>query len=307
MGEGKTVIIKRRARGKGGAQHGGGWKIAYADFMTAMMAFFLVMWLLTISSEEQKAGIAEQFKMPLKVALNGGAKSGTSASVIPGGGTDPLHADGEVNRSGAEDEQSLAQLKERLDQVIDSAPELRELRPQLQVEITPEGLRIHILDSRNRPMFELSSARVLPHMQLILNRIGPVLNALPNKVTLSGHTDATLYAGGGRNYSNWELSADRANASRRELVAGGMLEARVLRVMGLAASIPLNQADPTDPVNRRISIVVLNHEAQERIEREAAGAAMVRNGNGNAPRALPTSVRPGPDPAAAPPVRRAAL
>jgi chemotaxis protein MotB len=275
---GQIVVIRRKARAREGSGHGGGWKIAYADFMTAMMAFFLVMWLLSISSKAQLSGIAEQFKMPLKVALSGGQKSSTSTSVIPGGGTDPIHADGEVNHGeGAQDEQRLNQLKQRLDDVIDSNPNLRQLRPQLLIDITPEGLRIQIVDSRNRPMFELSSAQVLPHMHLILHEIGPVLNELPNKITLSGHTDATLYAAGGKSYSNWELSADRANASRRELISGGMDEHRVLRVMGLAAGIPLNKADPTDPMNRRISIVVLNQEEQLRIEREAASASRPRS------------------------------
>jgi chemotaxis protein MotB len=269
------VVIKRKAQGSRREHYGGGWKIAYADFMTAMMAFFLVMWLLSISSKAQLQGIAEQFKMPLQVAVSGGQKSSTSTSVIPGGGTDPTHADGEVNQGDADgDGQRLDQLKKRLDDVIDSNPDLRQLRPQLLIDITPEGLRIQIVDSRNRPMFELASARVLPHMHLILHQIGPVLNELPNKITLSGHTDATQYSGGSKSYSNWELSADRANASRRELIAGGMHEERVLRVMGLASGIPLNKTDPADPMNRRISIVVLNHEAQDRIEREAAAASV---------------------------------
>src|SRR5205085_3218925 len=186
-------------------------------FMTAMMAFFLVMWLLLITPKEQLAGIAEHFRMPLKVALSGGPKSSTSSNVIPGGGKDPTHADGEVQQGNdSEDEARLNQLKQKLEDVIERNPELKQLRPQLRIDLTPEGLRIQIVDTQNRPMFELASARVLSHMSLILQQIAPVLNELPNKITLAGHTDATLYAGGGRSYSNWELSADRANASRRE-------------------------------------------------------------------------------------------
>ena len=267
----KPVIIKRKRAAVHQGGHGGAWKIAYADFMTAMMAFFLVMWLLLISTKEQLEGIAEQFRMPLKVALEGGTRSSTSSSVIPGGGPDPVRTEpAELREDGADDAQRLENLKRRLDDIIEQNPELKKLSPQLKIDITPDGLRIQIVDTRNRPMFELASARVLPHMRLILQEIGPALNDLPNKVTLAGHTDAILYANGGRSYGNWELSADRANASRRELVAGGMHEERVLRVMGLAASTPINLEDPTDPMNRRISIVVLNHAAQERIEREMA-------------------------------------
>jgi chemotaxis protein MotB len=283
----RPIIVRRkRAAAHAAGSHGGAWKIAYADFMTAMMAFFLVMWLLLISSKEQLAGIADQFKMPLKAALTGGNRSSTSSSVIPGGGPDPVRSEpGEVQQEqGDDDGQRLENLKRRLDDIVDKNPDLKELRPQLKIDITPDGLRIQIVDTQNRPMFELASARVLPHMRLILQHIGPVLNELPNKITLAGHTDATLYANGGRSYGNWELSADRANASRRELIAGGMREERVLRVMGLAASTPLNPTDATDPMNRRISIVVLNHGAQSRIERE-----MAAGGSGNGAPAAPVS------------------
>ena len=260
------IIIKRPVRAA--AHHGGAWKIAFADFMTAMMAFFLVMWLLSTSSPKQLAGIAEQFKMPLKVALSGGQKSSTSTSVIPGGGTDPTHADGEVKQSDSEadDGKRLDELKQRLDDMIEASPVLKQFRPQLLIDITPEGLRIQIVDSSNRPMFDRSSAMVVSYMRTILHEIGPVLNEQPNKITLSGHTDATQYTQGDKSYSNWELSADRANASRRELISGGMGDKKVLRVMGVASSMHLNQDDPFAPINRRISIVVLNKRAQTEIE-----------------------------------------
>lgn len=272
------IIIKRPIKAAGG--HGGGWKIAYADFMTAMMAFFLVMWLLAISTPKQKEGIADVFKMPLRVALTGGPKSSVSTSVIPGGGADPIEMKDEVKQpdSDADDLAHLSELKQRLDEMIEASPVLRLFRPQLLIDITPEGLRIQIVDSSNRPMFDRSSAIVVSYMRAILRELGPVLNEQPNKITLSGHTDATQYPLGDKSYSNWELSADRANASRRELVAGGMQDAKVLRVMGVASSMNLNQDDPLAPVNRRISIVVLNHRAQAEIERanaaNAASAAM---------------------------------
>ena len=260
------IIIKRPVIAA--AHHGGGWKIAYADFMTAMFAFFLVMWLLSSSTPKQLEGIAEQFKMPLKVAMTGGDKSSLSSSVIPGGGPDPMAQKGEVKQpeSDADDLSRLDDLKQRLDKMIEANPVLKAFRPQLLIDITPEGLRIQIVDSSNRPMFERSSAIVVSYMRTILREIGPVLNEQPNKITLSGHTDAALYAQGDKSYSNWELSSDRANASRRELISGGMQEVKVLRVMGVAASMHLDKVDPFAPVNRRISIVVLNRRAQAEIE-----------------------------------------
>ena len=274
------IIIKRKVMAAG--HHGGAWKIAFADFMTAMFAFFLVMWLLSSSSPKQLTGIAEHFKMPLTEALKGGPAISNSPSVIPGGG-DPLaqtqdvqlpKTDVEKNMdSEAEDVSRLENLKKQLDDMIESSPLLRQFRPQLLIDITPEGLRIQIVDSSNRPMFDRSSAVVQPYMHSILREISPVINAQPNKITLSGHTDATQYAQGDKSYSNWELSADRANASRRELVAGGLQEVKVLRVMGVASSMHLNQDDPFAPVNRRISIVVLNQNAQAAIEKANAANA----------------------------------
>ena len=291
----RIIIIKRPVIAAG--HHGGAWKIAFADFMTAMFAFFLVMWLLSTSSPKQLTGIAEQFKMPLKVAVSGGQKSSTSTSVIPGGGTDPTHSDGEVRQANTNDNSEssndagdlkrLDDLKQRLDNMIESSPVLKQFRPQLLIDITPEGLRIQIVDSSNRPMFDRSSAIVASYMRTILRELGPVLNEQPNKLTLSGHTDSTAYSQGDRSYSNWELSADRANASRRELIAGGMQDLKVLRVMGVASSMHLNTQDTSAPVNRRISIVVLNRRAQSEIE------------NANAAQ---TSGKPVAAPAATPPV-----
>ncbi len=277
MSDEKQRIVVRRVAASDAAQHGGGgWKIAYADFMTAMMAFFLVMWLLSTATPKQREGIAEHFRMPLKVALQGGNKSSTSASVIPGGGTDPMHRDGEVLRAADDarddaDARHLDAMKKRLDELIDNSPIFRQFRSQLLVDITTEGLRLQIVDNENRAMFDLASARVVPHMRSILREIAPMLNDWPNKVTLSGHTDSIPYAGGERSYSNWELSADRANASRRELAAGGLAEDKVLRVMGLSDSMHLDKANPRNPINRRISIIVLNRRTQQRIERENSG------------------------------------
>jgi len=290
------IVIKRPVMAA--AHHGGSWKIAYADFMTAMFAFFLVMWLLSSSSPKQRSGIAEHFKMPLIQALKGGPAINNSPSVIPGGG-DPASIREEVKMPESDDEDQdvnrLDQMKTQLDQMIESTPLLKQFRPQLLIDITAEGLRVQIVDSSNRPMFDRSSAEVAPYMRTILREIGPVINAQPNKITLSGHTDATTYAQGGKSYSNWELSADRANASRRELVAGGLQESKVLRVMGVASSMHLDQDDPLAPVNRRISIVVLNQRAQMQIEKaNAANAASATIKPGTAGQAASLSTaRPG--------------
>lgn len=276
----RVVIIKRPVMATG--HHGGGWKIAYADFMTAMFAFFLVMWLLSSSSPKQLTGIAEHFKMPLSEALKGGPAINNSPSVIPGGG-EPTKINDEMRQperevtiaaeTEAEDVARLDKMKQQLDQMIEASPVLKQFRPQLLIDITPEGLRIQIVDSSNRPMFDRSSAVVVHYMRTILREISPVINAQPNKITLSGHTDATKYAQGDKSYSNWELSADRANASRRELIVGGLQEVKVLRVMGVASSMNLNQDDPYAPINRRISIVVLNQRAQMDIEKANAAVA----------------------------------
>lgn len=287
------IIIKRPVIAAG--HHGGAWKIAFADFMTAMFAFFLVMWLMSSSTPKQLEGIANEFKMPLKVALNGGTKISNSASVIPGGGRDPTHKEGEVTKSEPSSDSDISpvddgdlkrldELKERLDSMIEASPVLKQFRPQLLIDITPEGLRIQIVDSNKRPMFDRSSAVVASYMHTILREIGPVLNAQPNKITLSGHTDATAYSQGDKSYSNWELSADRANASRRELISGGMEDKKVLRVMGVASSMNLNQDDPFAAINRRISIVVLNRRAQREIE--SANAGITGSNPAAAPRAV---------------------
>ncbi|HWI83362.1 flagellar motor protein MotB [Ramlibacter sp.] len=302
----QRIVVKRR--GHGGDGHGGGaWKIAYADFMTAMMAFFLVMWLLSSATPKQLQGVAEHFRMPLRVALEGGPKSSLSSSVIPGGGADPMHKAGEVRESAADadhdgDAQALEDMKDRLEELIRESPVFQQFRSQLLVDITTEGLRLQIVDSENRPMFELASASVVPHMRAILRELAPVINGWPNKVTLAGHTDSIVYASGDRAYSNWELSADRANASRRELAAGGLADAKVLRVMGLADSMHLDKADPRNPINRRISIVVLNARTQQRIEQENTGqAGATRSVSGPL-----AAARPAPPPAAGATVVQAA-
>lgn len=270
------IVVKRRKAKSHGAAHGS-WKIAYADFMTAMMAFFLVMWLISISSPKELIQIAEYFRTPLATAVTGGDRISNSESPIPGGGDDYTQSQGEVNKQPNIEElkkrmeqSRLRKLRGDLDQLIESDPKLRALRPHLKIDLVQEGLRIQIIDSQNRPMFRTGSADVEPYMRDILRAIAPVLNGIPNRISLSGHTDDFPYASGEKGYSNWELSADRANASRRELMVGGLDSGKVLRVVGMAATMRLSDRGPDDAVNRRISLLVLNKQAEQAILHENA-------------------------------------
>ncbi|QUY46545.1 flagellar motor protein MotB [Serratia plymuthica] len=275
MKQNHPVVLVRKRKSHQAAHHGGSWKIAYADFMTAMMAFFLVMWLLAIASPQELTQIAEYFRTPLKVALTTGDKSSSESSPIPGGGDDPTQQSGLVKKQidtleKRDEELRLNKLREKLDELIESDPRLKALRPHLLINMMDEGLRIQIIDSQNRPMFKTGSAQVESYMRDILRAIAPILNDLPNKISLSGHTDDIPYATGERGYSNWELSADRANASRRELIAGGLSEGKVLRVVGMAATMSLKQHGADDAINRRITVLVLNKQTQQGIEHENA-------------------------------------
>jgi chemotaxis protein MotB len=275
----RPIVVKRIKKVAGG-HHGGAWKIAYADFVTAMMAFFLLMWLLGSTAKGNLSGIAEYFQTPLKVAMAGGDGSGDSSSVIKGGGKDLTLKDGQSKKGDIEavkktynlqaaeaalaqvDAERLKGLKSKIEAAIESNPILKQFKKQLLLDITTEGLRIQIVDEKNRPMFALAKADLQPYTRDILHEIGLALNDVPNKISLSGHTDAAPYGSGNIGYSNWELSADRANASRRELIYGGMDETKVLRVVGLAASVLFDKNDPLNPVNRRISIIVMNKKAE---------------------------------------------
>ena len=285
----QPIIVKKIKKGGGGA-HGGAWKIAYADFVTAMMAFFLLMWLLGSTAQGDLQGIAEFFENPLKVAQQGGSGSGDSSSVIQGGGRDLTRQTGQVKYGAVETKQrsinlsmsgedqkaeevkreqqrqeraKLVELKSQIEARIEANPDLRPFRNQLLLDVTAEGLRIQIVDEQNRPMFASASDRLQPYTQKILREIGVILNQVDNRVFLSGHTDATPFSGGLGGFSNWELSANRANASRRELIYGGMDPDKVLRVVGMASIVPFDKDDPFNPINRRISIVVLNRETEK--------------------------------------------
>jgi len=288
------IVVRRRGRQKHG-HHGGAWKVAYADFVTAMMAFFLVMWLVGQASGEQKAAISEYFDNPSlqpgtseKPAPGMNGPGGASSSMIKLGGTNEiprgagdqmLSRDGQpevrpapdaaaapVDTKSAEavaaaaEKRRLESLMEDLRKAVDRSQALKPFKDQLLLDITPEGLRIQVVDKENRPMFDLGSSRLKHYTAEILHTLAPFLNTVSNRISIAGHTDTRPYTGR-PDYSNWELSADRANAARRALVDGGMDPDRVARVVGLADSVLFDKHNPHDPINRRISIVVLNKAA----------------------------------------------
>jgi len=248
-----------------------------------MMAFFLLMWLLGSTSEGDKKGLSDYFAAPLKVSLLGGSGAGASNSVLPGGGTDlTLHSGQSRAGSGADpiqkkmaadamraemarqDAKKLAALSAKIQSLINSSAKLAEYKSQIRLESTPDGLQIQIVDDQKRPMFDNGSATVKSYMREILREIGTALNGVENKISLDGHTDRFTYSNADRGYSNWELSADRANATRRELVAAGMTDEKLARVVGMGSSLLLEPNEPLNPTNRRISIIVMTREAEER-------------------------------------------
>ncbi|MDE1941673.1 MAG: flagellar motor protein MotB [Betaproteobacteria bacterium] len=275
----KPIVVKRVSTVQRRGRATGSWKIAYADFVTALMAFFLLMWLVGTNSSERLRDISSYFKMPLAVALTGGPTPGDASSVIEGGGRSLTAGEGklrlnpvlppkavDVANAGEmvrqEELEKLRRLKRRLEDVVDLTPQMQKFRDQLLIDFTSEGLRIQIVDKQSRPMFDLGSASLEPYAEDILKQIGRVLNEVPNHLSIAGHTDARPYQGVQANYSNWELSIDRANASRRELISGGMDPAKIDRVVGLSSSVPLDDKNPFNANNRRISIIVMNAVAQ---------------------------------------------
>lgn len=281
MENNQPIIVKRVKRYAAG-HHGGAWKIAFADFATAMMAFFLVLWLMSSATPQQKIVIAGYFKDPI-----GFTESGTPF-IIDLGGSPALAPDKTVNpeiksepqpdkikiKIDADQVETLAEQveQERLEMLlqelqtkVDENPQLKKFKDQIQFEITQDGLRIQIMDAENRPMFDIGSARLKPYFEDILLAMADTIKTVPNKISISGHTDATPYAGTGE-FGNWELSANRANAARRALVAGGYPDQQVARVVGYASSSLYDREHPQNPINRRIDIIVLTKKAQQRME-----------------------------------------
>ena len=305
------IIVKRRKKG-GHEHHGGAWKVAYADFVTAMMAFFLVMWLVTAVSKEQRAAIFDYFKNPSmepgkssKPAPGQMGPGGASTSPINlrggldamrpmvsqvhdvGGTAAPILSRNDRSQDGsastrptdskptpeqaaaaqqavqqAAEHRQLESLMAELRQAVDKSQALEPFKDQLLLDITPEGVRIQIVDAQNRPMFEVGSAHLRDYTTDILRELAPYLDSVPNRISITGHTDIRPYPST-NGYTNWELSADRANAARRALTAGGLPDGKVSRVVGLSSSVLFNKNDPQSPINRRISIVVMTKQAEE--------------------------------------------
>ncbi|HJT14787.1 MAG TPA: flagellar motor protein MotB [Dongiaceae bacterium] len=306
MADERPIIVKKIKKVAAG-HHGGAWKVAYADFVTAMMAFFLLLWLLNAVTEEQKKGIAAYFRPTLAVQntsatftiltgqaqpmedMSGGSAQdseeedeeqamqqapatgegdrpqslegekpdiGTGNEPQPGKGDKPVDLEEAEKAVAAAEQKQLEQIKEDIKNAIREDPELKALEKNLKIDQTEDGIRIQLLDQEKISMFPSGSAAMNPRSKELLEKVAEVVKTLPNKIEISGHTDAKPYAGGD-NYTNWELSADRANASRRVLVASGISPDRLTMIKGRADTDPFVKTDPFDPQNRRISIVLL--------------------------------------------------
>jgi chemotaxis protein MotB len=306
----RPIIIVKKIKKVAGGHHGGAWKVAYADFVTAMMAFFLLLWLLNAVTEEQKKGIAAYFRPTLAVQntsatftiltgqsqpmedMSGGASQdseseddeqamqqapatgegdrpqsldgeepdiGAGNEPQPGKGDKPVDLEEAEKAVAANEQKHLEQIKEDINNAIREDPELKELEKNLKIDQTEDGIRIQLLDQEKISMFPSGSAAMNPRSRELLEKVAEVVKTLPNKIEISGHTDAKPYVGGD-NYTNWELSADRANASRRVLVGAGISPDRLTMIKGRADTDPFVKTDPFDPQNRRISIVLLREK-----------------------------------------------
>jgi chemotaxis protein MotB len=298
----RPILIIKRPKKAGGAHHGGAWKVAYADFVTAMMAFFMVMWLIAAVSKEQRAAIFDYFKNPSMeqgksarpapgqmgpggastsvINLRGGLDARKSSTPLSTGLGTPRDSPSPIDRArpmsaqlpNSEEEakkilqqadhKRLESLMAELREAIDKSQALKPFKDQLLLDITPEGLRIQIVDAQNRPMFDLGSAKLKDYTGTILHVLAPYLNSVPNHISLSGHTDTTPYLAQA-GYTNWDLSADRANAARRALEGGGLAADKVARIVGLSSAVLFDKDNPRNPINRRISIIVMTKEAEE--------------------------------------------
>jgi len=292
----KQPVIIKRIKKSAHATHGGAWKIAYADFVTAMMAFFLLLWLLNSVTQEQLEGISNYFS-PVSVSRStvgsGGVLGGSSATVegsaksatakdsvtqdLPppkagsGGEQSSLTPDEETAAEvlRQKEEEQFKQAKEQLENTIAGMPQMKQLADSLMIDNTPEGLRIQLIDKEGLPLFPSGSAEPYLHTKRMLELVSKVILSMPQQISVSGHTDAKKFVSD-TGYSNWELSADRANASRRELVAGGMSENKILRVVGLSSAVMLDKINPLNPINRRISIIVMNKKAEDAVTKDGA-------------------------------------
>lgn len=279
-----TPIIKK-VKKHSHRHHGGSWKIAFADFVTAMMAFFLFMWLVASLNKAQKNAIADYFKQPIKVALMGGENVGNRQINVQGGGANVEATEGQVKattkpvsqkdnddktkteeEAAKADTKKLEELKSEINLSIEKDPSLQGLKKQLKMDIVQDGLRIQLIDNQNKPMFDVGSDKVNPNFEPILANIAKLVNTVPNKITIQGHTDASPYDNPEElDYTNWELSSQRANAARRALIKAGMNETKVMTVSGFASTLLLDPNNPLNPENRRISIIVMKKSAEDQV------------------------------------------
>jgi chemotaxis protein MotB len=275
------IIVRRRAHGGHGGHHGGAWKVAYADFVTAMMAFFLLMWLVGATTEDQRKGIADYFAARVPISPESAGGDGVLEGgfmprpaersfrlgdrdrddvTLAAGAPRAEQPDPAERREARHDErierQRFQTIQSEILRRLEAAAALRHLAGNLLFEITPEGLRIQIFDRAGTDMFPLGSARLRPHTVAVLEVIAEIVGAVSNGIVVTGHTDARPFVGGGP-YGNWDLSSDRANAARRVLAEGGVAPERFRRIEGRAALEPLIEDDATDPRNRRIAITLL--------------------------------------------------
>jgi chemotaxis protein MotB len=247
-------IIKKK-KVHGGGAHGGAWKVAYADFVTAMMALFIVLWIMS-QSQAIRQNVAQYFKNPgLLPGASGLMETSDMGGDIPAPGhSQELQTPTPITPELAVEQNSLEEVKKRITEIIAQLPELSNLKDQVAMEITDEGLRIELLDRENSHFFDLGSANLKRETQEVLRLIAQELGKLPNHITVEGHTDSRPY--GTKTYTNWELSADRANAARRLLEDSGIKPGQVTSVRGCADRQLRNPADPQDFQNRRVSILV---------------------------------------------------
>lgn len=257
----QPIVVKRITGGHG--HHGGSWKVAFADFATAMMAFFLLMWILGQTDEQEKATISSYFNNPN--AIDMGGSSGVTGPE-PGVGEGELDPDASAPPATAEETEQLEQLQAEVEEALQSLEAMEAFQDRVKIEMTPEGMRIQIMDRENRQMFPSGSSTLEPDAVQLIQELAAVIATVPNRISISGHTDATPY--GSSSYSNWELSTDRAHAARREFIRGGLPPAKIGRVVGLASQALLYPEDPTNPMNRRITILVMNKHTEEAIRRE---------------------------------------
>lgn len=299
LSDNTPIIVKRGKRRRHG-HHGGAWKVAFADFAIAMMAFFLVLWLSEAATDDQKAAISGYFDDPVAFSEQTSVfvidMEGAALQKEEGQSKEKQDDPNDLSRINTKEElkglisadavQGLAQQieQQRFDQLmsemqarIDQRPELSEYKDQILMSVTPEGLLIQIVDKKSRPMFDSGSARLKPYIYIILRGVADLISAIPNKISISGHTDAIEFEGR-RNFTNWELSSERANAARRALVQSGMDGQQVAEVVGLASSQLLNKAKPQDPINRRISILALSKKSQAQLDQRLGGETINSDG-----------------------------